>query len=433
MSTTLAPSPRRRFGPRYAFIVAGLVFTALLVTAALRSSTGVLILPWQQAFGWDRGVISLAAAVGILLYGLVGPFAAAVMQTFGVRRTMLGALSLMTLANILTLFVSEPWQLIMTWGVLSGLGSGCVAMVLAATVVNRWFVRHRGLVSGLLTASTATGTLIFLPALASLAESAGWRPVVITLAVATGLMIPLVMTFLPERPADIGQAAYGADSTSAAPPAPAIGNPAAMALGALAMAAGKRDFWLLFAGFFICGLTTNGLVGTHMISLCADQGLALTAAAGLMAMMGVFDLVGTTASGWLTDRFDSRKLLFVYYGLRGLSLIYLPFSDFSLYSLSLFAVFYGLDWIATVPPTLRLANQAFGDLKAPIVFGWIFMGHQMGAATAAFAAGAMRTATGSYLESFVLAGFAALLAAALSLMIGRGPKNLWRPVGAGGH
>lgn len=411
---------RAPFGEKYAFVVAGVVFAALLFTAALRSSTGVLMVPWEKAFGWDRGVISLAAAIGIFLYGLAGPFAAAVMQTLGVRRTMLAALALMAASTGLTLLVREPWQLILTWGVLSGLGSGCVAMVLAATVVNRWFVKNRGLVSGALTASTATGTLIFLPVLSAVAERFGWAPVVAILALSLAAMIPLVFLLLPERPADIGQRAYGADP--AAPPAApaASGNPARLALQALGEAGRKADFWLLFGGFFICGLTTNGLVGTHMISFCADQGLALTTAAGVVAMMGVFDLFGTTASGWLTDRFDSRKLLFAYYGLRGLSLIYLPYSDFSLASLSVFAVFYGLDWIATVPPTLRLANQAFGEAKAPIVFGWIFMGHQLGAAAAAFAAGEVRTVTGSYLDAFVAAGAAGLIAAALSLMIGRG-------------
>jgi len=195
------------------------------------------------------------------------------------------------------------------------------------------------------------------------------------------------------------------------------------------MAARNGNFWLLFATFFICGFTTNGLVGTHMISMCADYGLAAVTAGSLMAMMGVFDLIGTTASGWLTDRYDSRKLLAIYYALRGLSLIYLPYSDFTLHGLSLFAVFYGLDWIATVPPTLRLTNQVFGETSAPIVFGWIGMGHQLGAATAAFLAGVLRTTFGTYLEAFVIAGAAGLVAAALSLIIAR-PKGDLRPATA---
>jgi len=403
----------------YAYVVAVVVFVALLTAAGLRSSTGVLILPWQADFGWDRGVISLAAAVGIFCYGLVGPFAAAIMQSFGIRRTLLLALGVMSLATLSTLLVREPWQLVLTWGLLSGLASGCVSMVLAATVVNRWFVKNRGLMLGLLAASTATGTLIFLPALAWLSER-GWQPVILVLAAATAVLVPVVFFLLPERPADVGARAYGADPADPPPPEPVRTNPFSTALLALAQAARHRDFWLLFATFFICGFTTNGLVGTHMVALCVDNGMAITAAAGVLAMMGVFDLVGTTASGWLTDRYDPRKLLFIYYSLRGISLLYLPFADFTLYGLSLFAVFYGLDWLATVPPTMRLANQAFGEARAPIIFGWIFAGHQLGAAAAAFMGGAMRTATGSYLEAFMIAGATGLAAAVASLFIARG-------------
>jgi len=304
--------------------------------------------------------------------------------------------------------------------VLSGLGSGCVAFVLAATIVNRWFKTNRGLLMGILSASTATGNLVFLPVLAKISEH-GWRPVVIAIAVATAALIPVVLLLMPERPSDVGVLPYGARGEEPAMSDGQRVNPLHMALSTLAMAARVRDFWMLFATFFICGFTTNGLIGTHLISMCADYGIPAVSAAGLMAMMGVFDLVGTTASGWLTDRYDSRNLLFAYYALRGLSLIYLPFSDFTFYGLSLFAVFYGLDWIATVPPTLRLANLAFGEKAAPIVFGWIAVGHQLGAATAAFLAGALRTSFGNYVEALVIAGAAAMLAAALSLLIARPP------------
>jgi MFS family permease len=403
---------------RYAFVVAGVTFVALLTAAGVRSAPGVLIVPWETAFGWDRSTVSAAAAVGILLYGLMGPFAAALMQSFGVRRTLAIALSLLSLSACLSLFMTEPWQLVATWGVLSGLGSGCVAFVLAATIVNRWFVTNRGLVMGVLTASTATGNLVFLPALAKISEH-GWRPVVIAVALATAALIPLVLLLVPERPADIGAQPYGATADAPSAPDSVRANPLGLALSTLAVAARSRDFWLLFATFFICGFTTNGLIGTHLISMCADYGIPAVNAAGLMAMMGVFDLIGTTASGWLTDRYDARVLLFIYYALRGLSLIYLPFSDFTFYGLSLFAVFYGLDWIATVPPTLRLANAAFGDKAAPIVFGWIATGHQLGAASAAFFAGALRTSFGNYVEALIVAGAAAILAALLALFIAR--------------
>ncbi|HEX5379469.1 MAG TPA: MFS transporter [Phenylobacterium sp.] len=412
-------TPRfRPFGQNYAFVVAAAVFVALLSAAALRSAPGVLMLPLEKAFGWNRATVSLAAGVGIFLYGLTGPFAAALMQTFGVRRTVTLALLLMAVSTGLSSMMTQAWQYVATWGVMAGFGSGAVAMVLGATVVNRWFVERRGLVMGLLTASTATGTLVFLPAMAALADHAGWRPVVLTIAGVTAALAPLMWLLLPERPSEIGQLPYGAPDDYVEPPPPAnsaIGN----ALAALARAAKTRTFWLLFAGFFVCGLTTNGLVGTHMIALCGDHGMTETAAAGLLATMGLFDLVGTTASGWLTDRYDPRKLLFVYYALRGLSLIVLPFTDFSIVSLGVFAVFYGLDWIATVPPTVRLATEAFGDRDGPIVFGWIAAGHQAGAATAAVTAGVMRAAQGEYVQAFVLAGLTGFIAATASILIRR--------------
>jgi MFS family permease len=410
---------RRPFGQRYAFVVVGVIFLSLLVAAGVRATPGVLILPLESAFGWSRDVVSLSAAVGIFLYGLMGPFAAALMQGFGVRRTMMSALALISASAALSAFMTEPWHLIATWGVLSGLGSGCVAIVLGATVVNRWFVKNRGTVMGLLTASTATGTLAFLPGLAALAESGGWRPVVLTVAAATALLIPVAYFLLPEKPADIGLVPYGADPKGAAGAEGPRRNPIAIAVGVLYQAVGRRDFWLLFATFFVCGFTTNGLIGTHLIAMCGDHGIPEVQAASLLAAMGVFDLIGTTASGWLTDRFDARKLLFAYYGVRGLSLIYLPFSDFSLYGLSIFAVFYGLDWIATVPPTLRLITGAFGDRDAPVVFGWIITGHQIGAASAAFFAGYMRTVQGNYVDALVIAGCTGVIAAFLALMIGR--------------
>lgn len=408
-----------RLGQRYAYVVAGVAFVALLVAAGLRSAPGVLMKPWQAAFGWDVATISLAAAIGIVLFGLMGPFAAALMQLWGVRKTLVSALALMSVSTGLSLFMTQPWQLIATWGVMSGLASGCVALVFAATVVNRWFVKNRGLMSGILTASTSTGYLIFLPLMAQVIAHGGWKPVVAAISVTAAVLIPVILLLLPDRPSDIGTEAYGAP-VGEAPAAPATGNPLKLAFAALGRAVRVRDFWLLFGTFFICGFTTNGLIGTHMVSLCADHGLIATTATGVMALMGFFDLFGTTASGWLTDRFDSRKLLFAYYGLRGLSLIYLPYSDFSLYGLSVFAVFYGLDWIATVPPTLRLTNAAFGDREAPIVFGWIAAGHQIGAASATLMAGVLRTATGTYLEAFVIAGLAAVAAGVASLFIGRG-------------
>jgi MFS family permease len=421
---------RRPFGQNYAFVVAGAIFLALLAAAGLRAAPGVLILPLEKAFGWDRASISAAAAVGIFLYGLTGPFAAALMTSFGVRRTVTLALLLMAVSTGLSSMMTQPWQYMATWGVMAGFGSGAVAMVLGATVVNRWFVARRGLMLGLLTASTATGSLIFLPGMALIAEHAGWKAVVLTVAAVCTLLVPVVWLLIPERPADIGHIPYGAPDDYQPPAQTSAGNALTYAFSALGRAAKTRTFWLLFLGFFICGLTTNGLIGVHMIAFCGDRGMPEVRAAGLLAMMGLFDLFGTTLSGWLTDRWDSRKLLFVYYVLRGLALIYLPFSDFSIVSLSAFAVFYGLDWIATVPPTVRLATEAFGERDGPIVFGWIAAGHQVGAATAAIGAGIIRASQGQYMEAFIIAGFAGLIAGVASLMIRRKVAAISTPAAA---
>ncbi len=419
MSIARPPVPFQRAGQKYAFVVVAVIFLSLLVSAGLRSSPSVLLVPLEETFGWSRSTISLAAAVGIFLYGMVGPFAAAAMERFGLRRVLIGALALMAASSAASAFMTQPWHLLLTWGVFSGLGSGAVAVVLGATVVNRWFSKHRGVMMGLLTASSATGTLVFLPVLAALASSGDWTRVVWAVAGAAAALVPLAWWLVPDRPSSVGLVPFGSDPH--APPAPAAPRTGLLAatFGALARASRTRTFWFLFATFFVCGFTTNGLVGTHLIALCGDHGMPEVQAAGLLALMGVFDLVGTTASGWLTDRYDPRKLLFVYYGLRGLSLIYLPYSDFSFYSLSIFAIFFGLDWIATVPPTLRLTTEAFGERDAPIVFGWIVAGHQLGAASAAWMAGAVREAQGSYLMAFVISGTTGLIAAGIALMIGR--------------
>ncbi|MDB5738747.1 MAG: transporter, partial [Sphingomonas bacterium] len=392
-------------GGHYAWVVAGITFLALLVSAGLRSAPSVLMAPLGINFGWDRTIVSTAAAIGVLLYGLVGPFAAALMQTVGIRRTMLAGLALMAASTFASQWMTAPWQYVMSWGVLSGIGSGAVASVLGAAVVNRWFATRQGLVMGMLSASTATGALIFLPFMAWLSENGAWRPVVLAVSIGCAALIPLVLLFVPESPAHVGARRLGAKEDEDVVPMGRSGRASAgLAFSALIRGSRQPMFWLLFGTFFVCGLTTNGLVGTHLISFCGDHGIAPVQAAGLLSLMGFFDLFGTTASGWLSDRYDPRKLLFVYYGLRGASLVVLPFLDFGAASLTVFAIFYGLDWIATVPPTVKLANTAFGERDAPIMFGWILVGHQMGAATAAFGAGVIREATGSYLPAFLFAG-----------------------------
>ncbi|MFI5283630.1 MAG: MFS transporter [Candidatus Dormibacterales bacterium] len=386
--------------------------------AGFRATPSVLIVPLQQEFGWNRAVISVAVSINLVLFGLMGPFAAALMDRFGLRVVTVGALVTVASGALLTTLMSTPWQLYLLWGVVVGLGTGCMASVLAATVAARWFVQRRGLVVGALTAAGATGQLIFLPGLGLLAQNLGWRTVSITIAVAALAVAPLVALFLRNRPSDMGLKAYGAAEVEVLQPA--VGSPIANAFRGLRVGVRSRDFWFLAGSFFICGASTNGLIGTHLIPASMDHGMAEVTAASLLAVIGVFDVVGTLASGYLTDRFDSRWLLFGYYGLRGLSLLLLPYVLGSpQFGLIVFVVFYGLDWVATVPPTVQLARKVFGQQNFAIVYGWIFAAHQLGAASIAFAAGAVRTYFGDYQLAFMSSGLLCLIAAGLVLRIGR--------------
>jgi sugar phosphate permease len=408
----------RRPGIHYAWIVFAVTFITLLAASGTRSTPGVLMVPLEGEFGWSRATISLAVSINLVLFGFVGPFAAAMMDRWGIRPVVAGALVLIASGAALTTLMSTPWQLYLLWGIVVGLGTGTMATVFAATVANRWFVQRRGLVVGLLTAASATGQLIFLPLLGWLAQERGWRYVSLTVALATLAVVPLVLLLIRNRPEDIGTRAYGA--TEDDPPPLPRGNPITTAFRGLTMASGNRNFWLLAATFFICGASTNGLIGTHLIPASVDHGMATVTAASLLAVIGIFDVLGTTISGVLTDRVDSRKLLFVYYGLRGLSLLYLPLAFGSpSFGLILFIVFYGLDWVATVPPTIAIASQTFGRASGPIVYGWVFTAHQLGAATVASAAGIIRTVTGGYELAFIGSGMLCLLAAGLCLLMRR--------------
>src|SRR5215212_3850656 len=326
----------------YAWVVAGLTFLILLAAAGVRAAVTVLILPLEAEFGWTRATISLAVSTNLLLFGLMGPFAAALMQRVGVKRTVLTSLSLLAAGVLLTTRMTHAWQLVALWGVTIGLGAGMMALVLGATITNRWFAQRRGLVLGVLTAATATGQLAFLPLAVWLAQTEGWRAAMLPGLGACALAGVLMLLFGRDHPAELGLNAYGDASEAVAPrPSAPAGNAVRNAFSALAEASGSRVFWILFATFLVCGLSTNGLIQTHFIPLCSDFGMAEVQAASVLAMMGAFDFVGTIASGWLSDRYDNRALLAWYYGLRGLSLLLLPLSDFSLYGLTLFAVFYG--------------------------------------------------------------------------------------------
>jgi MFS family permease len=417
-----------------AWLVAAVAFLALVGAAGFRSTPSVMLRPLHDEFGWSLGTISAAVSVNLLLYGLTAPFAAALMDKFGIRRVVLAALVLIATGSGLTVFMTASWELVLLWGVLVGLGTGSMALGFAAVIASRWFFARRGLVTGVLTAGGAAGNLVFLPVLAHLTESHGWRIAALTVSGVALLVVPLVWWRLADRPSELGVTAYGAGPDDVASlPAAAAGGAARRALSALGQAARTRPFWLLAGGFAICGATTNGLVGTHFIPAAHDHGLPETTAAGLLALVGLFDIVGTIASGWLTDRVDSRLLLGGYYALRGLSLLVLPalFAATIHPSMVIFILFYGLDWVATVPPTVTLCREYFGA-SGPVVFGWVFASHQIGAAIAASAAGLLRDQLGTYDWAWYGAGALALFASLLSLMllIGKRTKEVG-PAGPG--
>ena len=408
-----------------AWLVAAVAGVAIIGAAGFRATPGVLIDPLREEFGWSTGTISLAVSVNLVLFGLTAPFAAALMDRLGVRRVVSVALLLVASGSGLTVFMTSSWQLVLLWGVLVGLGTGSMALVFVATITGRWFARHRGLVTGVLTAAGATGQLIFLPLLASLAGEHGWRTAALTVTVAALAVVPLVVLFVRDHPADVGLPPYGQSEIVPAPPR--LGGAARRAVSVLRDATRSTPFWLLAGGFAICGASTNGLVATHLIPASHDHGMPTTTAAGLLALIGVFDIVGTILSGWLTDRYDPRLLLVAYYTLRGLSLLVLPslIAATAHPSLFFFIIFYGLDWVATVPPTIALCRRLFGD-DGPIVFGWVFAAHQVGAAVAAAGAGFVRDFTGDYNPAWVAAGVLCFFAAVMSGRIAR----VGRPVPA---
>src|SRR5689334_20256111 len=399
-----------------AWWVAAVTFLALVGAAAFRAVPGVLIDPLRSEFGWSVSTISAAVAVNMALYGLTAPFAAALMERFGIRRVVVIALLVTAVGSGLTVFMQASWQLVLLWGVLVGLGTGSMALSLVATVTGRWFVARRGLVSGVLTAGSATGQLVFLPVVAAIQTSAGWRAAALCTAAAALAVVPFVAWLLRDRPRDVGAVPYG--GTAADDHDPVRTGAARTAVRGLTDAARTPVFWLLAAAFMVCGASTNGLVQPHFIPAAHEHGLPVTAAASLLAVVGMFDIAGTIFSGWLTDRLDPRLLLMAYYLLRGLSLFLLPslFAPAVHATMVAFIVFYGLDWVATVPPTLALCRQFFGA-RAPVVFGWVFASHQIGSALAAWGGGVIRDVTGSYDPAWYAAGALCLLASALSLSI----------------
>jgi MFS family permease len=426
-----------RRGIHYGWVMVAITFATMLATAAAMGMPGVLMVPLKQEFGWSTAEVSGALALRLILFGLMGPFAAALMQRYGLRATIAAALALIVGGLALATQMTRLWHLWLTWGVLVGTGTGMTAIVLGATVASRWFHTRRGLVLGLLTASAATGQLAFLPVAAWLAQTLGWRLAVVPPIVACTIAALLVLSFGADRPESVGLTAYGlppekARVSAAAPPRTGGDGAVRLAFNTLSDATGTRMFWMLFFTFGVCGFTTTGLVQTHFIPMCMDFGMPELDAAAVLALMGVFDFVGTIASGWLSDRFDSRWLLFWYYLLRSAALLILPLSSFTVAGLSVFAVFYGLEWIATVPPTVKLAARVYGGERAPLVFGWIFTAHQIGAAAAALGAGLARDTMATYLPAVLVGGILCLIAAIAAISTRIVPIAQVASVSAGG-
>ncbi|ROQ98080.1 sugar phosphate permease [Streptomyces sp. 2132.2] len=418
--TAAAPNPPGRI--HRAWSVAAVAFVTIIGAAAFASLPGLLIDPLHEEFDWSRGTIGFAVSVNLALYGLTAPFAAALMDRFGIRKVVALALLVISGGTAATVWMTASWQLVLFWGVLVGLGSGSMALAFAATVTNRWFTARRGLVTGILTAAGASGQLIFLPLLSWLVVHHGWRPAAVTVSLAALAVVPFVWLLLRDHPADVGLAPYG--GSYAEKPAPALGA-ARRAVTVLFKAARTGPFWLLAGTFAICGASTNGLVKTHFVPAAHDHGMPVTAAAGLLAVIGVFDVIGTIASGWFTDRFEARRLLAVYYALRGVSLMFLPMllAPSVHPPMVFFIIFYGLDWVATVPPTIALCREHYGQDSA-IVFGWVLASHQVGAALVAFLGGLARDAFGSYDLVWYASGALCAMAALMAMVIRRRPVAL---------
>jgi MFS family permease len=422
--TTTRPATDRATRLHWAWVVAAVAFVTLIGAAAFRSVPGVLLDPLHEEFGWSHGLIGSAVSLNLMLFGLISPFAAALMDRFGIRPVVTFALVMVAIGSGLTIWMTEPWQLVLCWGLLVGVGTGSMSMAFVATVTSRWFVARRGLVSGILTAGNATGQLIFLPVVAWLATHHGWRTAALVASAASLAVVPLVLLLLRNHPADLGLRAYGAtDADPGPPPHQHVGSSAGRAVSVLVDAARSRTFWLLAGGFAICGMTTNGLIATHFVPAAHDHGMPATTAASLLAVVGVFDVLGTIASGWLTDTWDPRLLLVGYYALRGVGLMTLPslMAPHVEPSMWVFIIVYGLDWVATVPPTVALCRDRFGAATGPIVFGWVFASHQVGAALAASGAGVVRDLTGAYDPAFYAAAGLCAVAALMSYAIRRVP------------
>ncbi|MEH7387813.1 MFS transporter [Bacillus sp. JJ1521] len=409
----------------YSWFILAITFFSIIVAGIVISSSGVFIDPLENEFGWDRSIIALAFATSLFLYGISGPFMAALLEVIGLKKMMIISMATLLTGIILTFIMNQSWQMIIIWGVIIGLGASLFLTVVSPYVANHWFEKRRGLAVGILTASTATGQLILLPVLANIINNYSWRWAIGLIMILCFIMLIIILLFMKNTPKDVGILRYGLEEELQERTKGEKENPIVLAFNGLLEAVRVKEFWLLAGSFFICGLSTSGLIGTHFVSYCISFGVPLVTAASFLSFMGIFNLVGTTLSGWLSDRFDNRWLLFWYYGLRGASLVLLPYAliEGSMTMLVIFTVFYGLDWIATVPPTISISRQIFGSKKSGIIYGWIFASHQAGAALAAYGGGLIYKFFNTYTWAFFLAGVFCLLASLFVIIIKKQHSN----------
>ncbi len=395
----------------YGWVVVAVTSIVLLVSFGIRSSPSVFMVSLESDLGWSRSAISVAVSLGLIILGITSPYGGMLVGRFGPKRMTVIALLMMGVTLLLSSQMNQLWQLNVMWGGFLGLSGGLAGSVLSATVSNRWFVKNRGLVTGIFGAATSAGQLVFVPVLTAMLLSFGWRNSTAAMGVFILIVLIPVIFLFKDDPADVGLLPLGAT-------APISKSQAGAETGLMARSVRSPDFWLLCVSFFICGATTNGIIGTHLIPYAIDCGIPQGTAAGVVALLGSMNFVGTLASGWLTDRYDPRKLLFFYYGFRGLSLFLLPFVTDPL-GLSVFAVIFGLDYISTVPPTIAIAADTFGRRNAGIIYGWAFCAHSLGAALSAYLGGVTRDMLGNYGPAFVAAGILGICAAVLVMRITR--------------
>ncbi len=399
----------KRTGIHYAWIILAVTFACLFVGSALRSVPGIIMLSLEQEFHWSRETLSGAVAINLFLFGLAGPFLGRLMDLYGVKAITIVLIVLVTLGAGGSVLMQEPWQLYLLWGVIIGAGSGGTSMIMGSAVVNRWFQERRGLALGILGAAFSSGQLIFTPILMNLNIHEGWRTATLTIVFLLGLLVlPFVIWLMVDDPGLRGIRAYGANGNTDFTLSPDL-NPIHKAMK-------KPQFWLLAFSFGICGLTTSGLFQTHLIPHGIEHGFPEMTMAISLGLMGATDIFGTILSGWLCDRFGKRWPLAIYYLLRGVSLVLLPYVE-STGQLMAFSVIYGLNWLSTIPATSALTADLFGKQNVGVVFGWICFAHQIGAAIAAYGAGYLHHLAGNYTLAFMASGLFAFVATGLVVLI----------------